>query len=128
MPHCLVPEGQGTPQQDGMPGSDHPIYMSQWAGYPPLPTFRRLMVSYTCAWIPRTSTRPSAEIITRCQLWRKLLTSLHTLTSLPSWMPTMDTSQSFLTRTPACLQLLTVLSEDTVSCDFHLALSVPKTS
>ena len=24
MPHCLVPKGQGTPQQDGMPGSDHP--------------------------------------------------------------------------------------------------------
>ena len=24
MPHHLVPKGQGTPQQDGMPGSDHP--------------------------------------------------------------------------------------------------------
>ena len=23
MPHCLVPIVQGTPQQDGMPGSDH---------------------------------------------------------------------------------------------------------
>ena len=28
MPHCLVPKGQGTPQQDGMPGSDHPC---KWA-------------------------------------------------------------------------------------------------
>ena len=24
MPHCLAPKDQGTPQQDGMPGSDHP--------------------------------------------------------------------------------------------------------
>ena len=24
MPHCFAPKGQGTPQQDGMPGSDYP--------------------------------------------------------------------------------------------------------
>ena len=35
--------------------------------------------------------------------WRKLLMSLHTLTSSLSWMPTMDTGQLFSTRTPACL-------------------------
>ena len=28
MPHCLAPEGQGTPQQDRMPGNDHPC---RWA-------------------------------------------------------------------------------------------------
>ena len=28
MPHCLVPKGQGTPQQDGMPGSNYPC---RWA-------------------------------------------------------------------------------------------------
>ena len=53
--------------------------MSPWTGYPPLPMFRRQMVNYVCAWIPMTSVRPSAEIITRCPLWMKLLTSLHTL-------------------------------------------------
>ena len=46
----------------------------------------------------------------------------------PSWMPTMDTSQLSLTRTPACLWLSTVPSEDTISCDFPLAWSVPKAS
>ena len=86
------------------------------------------MVSYICAWIPVTSMRPSAKIITRCPLWRKLLTSLHTLTSSPSWMPAMDTDQLCLTRTPACLQLSTVPPEDTASCDFPLASSAPKTS
>ena len=40
----------------------------------------------------------------------------------------MDTSQSSSTRTPACLRLSTALSEDTVSCDFPLAWSVPQTS
>ena len=40
----------------------------------------------------------------------------------------MDTGQSYLTRTPACLWLSTVPLEDTVSCDFPLAWSVPKTS
>ena len=54
--------------------------------------------------------------------------SLHTPTSSPSWTPTKDTGQSSLTRTPACLQLSTVPSEDTVSCNFPLAWSVPKTS
>ena len=58
--------------------------------------------------------------ITRCPLWRKLPMSLHTLTSSTSWMPTMDTGQSSLTRTPACLQLSTVPSEDTISCNFPL--------
>ena len=37
------------------------------------------MVSYICVWIPATSMRPSAMIITRHPLWRKLLMSLHTL-------------------------------------------------
>ena len=64
--------------------------MSPQTGYPPLPTFRRQMVSYACAWIPVTSTRPSTKIIIRCPLWSKLLTSLCTLTSSPSWMPGMD--------------------------------------
>ena len=53
-------------------------------------------------WIPATSMRPSAVITTRCPLWRKLLMSLHTLTSSPGWMPTMNTGQSSLTMTPAC--------------------------
>ena len=86
------------------------------------------MASYTCAWIPMTSMRPSAEIITRHPLWRELLMGSHTLATSPSWMPTMDTGQSSLTRSPACLQHSTVLSEDTISCDFPLASSVPKTS
>ena len=104
------------------------MYMSPQTGYPPLPMFRRHMVSYACAWIPVTSTRPSAEIITRCPLWRKLLMSLHTLASSLSWMPTMDTGQSSLTSSPACLRHSTVLSEDTTSCNFPLTSSVPKTS
>ena len=41
---------------------------------------------------------------------------------------TMDTGQSSSTMTPACLQPSTALLEDTVSCDFPLAWSVPKTS
>ena len=49
--------------------------MSPWTGYPPLPTFRRQLASHACAWIPVTL-RPSANIITRCPLWRKSLTSL----------------------------------------------------
>ena len=102
--------------------------MNQWTGYPPLPMSRRQMTSYVCAWIPVTSTRPSATIIIRWPLWRKLLMSLHTLTSSPSWMPAMDTGQLSSTRTPACLQLSTVLLEDTISCNFPLAWSVPKTS
>ena len=90
--------------------------------------FRRQMASYVCAWIPVTSMRPSAVIITRHPLWRKSLTSLHILASSPSWMPAMDTGQLSLTRTPACLQHSTVPLEDTISCDFPLASSVPKTS
>ena len=97
-------------------------------GYPSLPTFRRQMVSYTCTWIPMTSMRPSAKIITRCPLWRKLLMSLHTLATSPSWMPAMDTGQLSLTKSPACSQHSTVPSEDIVSCNFPLASSVPKTS
>ena len=42
---------------------------------------RRQMTSYICAWIPVTSMRPSAMIITRCPPWRMLLISLHTLAS-----------------------------------------------
>ena len=75
-----------------------------------------------------TSMRPSAEIIMRHPLWRKSLMSLCTLTSSSSWMPTMDTGQSSLTRSPVCSQLSTVPLEDTVFCDFPLAWSVPKTS
>ena len=101
---------------------------NQWTGYPPLPTSRRQMVSYVCAWIPMTSTRPSAMTITRCPLWRKSLMNLHTLTSSPSWMPTMDTGQLSSTRTQACLWLSTVPLEDTISCDSLLTWSVPKTS
>ena len=86
------------------------------------------MASYACVWIPVTSMRPSAEIITKLPLWRKLVTSLHTLASSPCWMPTMDTGQSSSTRTPACLRHSTVPLEDTISCDFPLASSVPKTS
>ena len=47
---------------------------------------------------PMTLMRPSAEIITRHPLWRKLLMSLSTLASSPSWMHTMDTGQSSSTR------------------------------
>ena len=89
---------------------------------------RRQMASYVCAWIPMTSTRPSATITTRCPPWKKFLMSLCTLASSLSQMPTMDTGQSSMTRTPACLQLSTVPLEDTISCDFPLAWSVPKTS
>ena len=32
MPHCLVPEGQGTPQQDGTPGSDRPCRQANGLG------------------------------------------------------------------------------------------------
>ena len=77
---------------------------------------------------PMTSMRPSAMIITRCPPWRKLLMSLHTLASSQSWAPAMDTGQLSSTRTPAYLQLSTVPSEDTISCGFPLAWSVPKTS
>ena len=52
----------------------------------------------------------------------------HILASSPSWMPTMDAGQLYSTRTPACLGLSTVPSEDTISCNFPLAWSVPKTS
>ena len=86
------------------------------------------MVRYICAWIPMTSMRPSVKIITRCPLWKKLLTNLHIPTSSLNWMPTMDTGQSSLTRTPACSLLSTVPLVDTASCDFPLAWSVPKTS
>ena len=72
--------------------------------------------------------RPSTEVFTRCPLWRKSLMSLCTLTNSPSWMPAMDTGQSSSTRNPACLWLSTVPSEDTISCYFPLASSVPKTS
>ena len=89
---------------------------------------RRQMASYICAWIPMTSMRSSAMITTRYPLWKKLPTSLHTLTSSPSWMPTIDTGQLSSTRTPACLWLSTVPLEDTISCNFPLAWSVPKTS
>ena len=102
--------------------------MSQQTGYPPLPTSRRQMVSYVYAWIPVTSMRPSDVIITRHPLWRKSLMSLHTLASSLSWTPTMDTGQLSLTRTPACSLLSTAPLEDTVSCNFPLAWSVPKTS
>ena len=104
------------------------MLMSPQTRYPPLHVYRRQMASYICAWIPVTSMRPSAEIITRCPLCRKSLTSLCTLATSPSWMPTMDTGQLSLTRSPACLQLSTVPLEDTISCDFPLAWSVPKTS
>ena len=77
---------------------------------------------------PHNLNEASAKIITRCPLWRKSLMNLHTLTTSPSWMPTMDTGQSSLTSSPACLWHSTVPSEDTISCDFPLALSVPKTS
>ena len=86
------------------------------------------MASSAHAWIPVTSMRPSAKIITRCPLWKKSLISLCTLTISPSWTPTMDTSQSSSTRNPACLQHSTAHSEDTISCNFPLASSVPKTS
>ena len=102
--------------------------MNQWTGYPPLPMSRRQILSYICAWIPVTSTRPSAAITTRCPPWRKLLMSSHTLASSLNWTPAMDTGQSSSTRTPVCLQLSTVPSEDTISCDFPLVWSVPKTS
>ena len=52
----------------------------------------------------------------------------HTPTSSLSWMPAMDTGQSYSTRTPACLWPSTAPLEDTISCDFPLAWSVPKTS
>ena len=90
--------------------------------------FRRQMVSYASAWILMTSTGPSAKIITRWPLCRKSLMSSCTLATSPSWMPAMDTGQSSSTRTQACLQHSTVLLEDTVSCDFPLASSAPKTS
>ena len=32
MPQCLEPKGQGTPQQDGMPGSDHPCRLAHRLG------------------------------------------------------------------------------------------------
>ena len=37
-----------------------------------------------CIWIPMTSTRPSALIITRCQPWKKSCMSLHTPPSSPN--------------------------------------------
>ena len=40
----------------------------------------------------------------------------------------MDTAQSSSTRTPACSLLSTVPLVDTISCDFPLVWSVPKTS
>ena len=89
---------------------------------------RRQMAGYICVWIPMTSMRPSAEIITRHPLWKKLLTSLHTPASSLNWMPAMDTGQLSLTRTPACSLLSTVPSVDTISCHFLLVWSVPKTS
>ena len=104
--------------------------MNQWTGYPPLPTSRRQMASYVCSWIPVTSMRPSAiAIITRHPLWRKLLTSLCTLSLLhqvgcPPWIllshpqPGVKLAYDFQQS----------LSEETVSCNFALAWSVPKTS
>ena len=72
--------------------------------------------------------RPSAVITTRCPLWRKSPVSSNTLATSPSWMPTMDTSQLFLIRTPAFSQHSMVPLEDTIFCIFPLALSAPKTS
>ena len=47
--------------------------------------------------------------------------NFQTLTTSQSWMPTMDTGQSFLIRNPAYSQLSTAPSDDTVSCVFPLA-------
>ena len=47
--------------------------MNQQTGYPPLPTSRRPMASYVCAWIPVTSMRPSDVTIARHPLWSKSL-------------------------------------------------------
>ena len=58
----------------------------------------------------------------------EVVTSSHTLATSPSWMPAMDTGQSSLTKSPACLWHSTVPSEDTISSDFPLASSVPKAS
>ena len=127
-PIVLCPKVKEHPDKMESPGVITCIDKPMGLGILQLPTSRRPMVSYICAWIPMTSTRPSAKIITRCPLWRKLLTSSCTLTSSPSWMPTMDTGQLSLTRTPACFWLSTAPSEDTISCDFPLASSAPKTS
>ena len=87
------------------------------------------MASYTCAWIPVTSMRPSAKIITRYPLWRKLLISSCTLSLLhqvgcPPWIlvnhPRPGVQPAY--------EHSTVPLEDTVSCNFPLASSVPKTS
>ena len=77
---------------------------------------------------PHDLNRPSAKITTRHPLWRKLPMSLCTLATSPSWMPTMDTGQSFLIRNPAYSPPSTVPLEDTISCIFSLALSALKTS
>ena len=53
--------------------------------------------------------------------------NLCTLTTLQSWMPTMDTGQLFLIRNQAYSQPSTAPLEDTVSCIFPLALSVLRT-
>ena len=97
--------------------------MSQQTRYPPLPTSRRQMASYACAWIPMTLMRPPAKIITRCPWWRKSLMSLCTLTSSPSWMPPW-----ILVNHPwPGVQLLMTFNSpfrDTISCNFPLAWSV----
>ena len=118
MPQCLAPKGQGTPQQDGMSGCDHPC---RW-------TNRLGILHYLCSegkwWAmcvlgspwPQWDHLPQSS--QDAHWWGKSLMSLHTLASSPSWMPTVDTWQLSSTRTPACLQQSTVPLEDITSCDF----------
>ena len=127
MPHHLTSKGQGAPQQDGMPRHDLPCRWTNGLGilhylHPegkwqamsvlgsPWPQWGHLL------WSPQDSHcgRSCSEFAHSC-FFTKL--DAH-----------MDTGQSSWTRTPACLWLSTVPLEDTISCNFPLAWSVPKTS
>ena len=128
MPHCLTSKGQGAPWQDGMPRHDHLCRWTNGLGILHYlhPEGKWWATSVPGSLWPQWGHLPWSSQDTHHG--RKLLMSLHTLASSLSWMLTMDTGPSSSTRTPACLWLSTVLSEDTVSCNFPLAWSVPTTS
>ena len=120
MSNCLTSKGQGAPQQDGMPRHDHLCRWTNGLGILNYlhPEGKWWATSVLGSPWPQWGHPPWSSQDAHCGWscsWVCTLSVLH-LVNHP------------LTRTQACLQLSTVPSEDTISCDFPLAWSVPKTS